>query len=275
MPELRIILLIAGAVLIAGLLLWERRRRKPAAPPAQVMAPAPVIEAAPLAAAPPAASGLAPAPAPLRSFRDVPDVDLPVIDMRDTKLDLDLSFANDPLPELPADDEPESSGEEAAPEPEFEALSAPVPAQAPKPAVVRWPAEGERRIVALRVMPRGTERFSGRSLRQALAGEGFVHGAMDIFHQADEEGESRISAANLVKPGTFDLPTMDLERYAGVNLFAVIAGGEPAMERFDRLIDIARALAARLNGELRDQHGEPLTTARVLGLRQELEGPAA
>lgn len=262
MPELRIILLIAGAVLIVGLLLWERRRRRPAAPPAQVIAPAPVAEAAPTIAAP----SPAPAPAPLRSFRDVPDVDLPIIEMRESKLDLDLSFANDPLPELPPDDEPG---------PEFEVAPIAEPAPVPKPAVVRWPAQGERRIVALRVMPRGAERFSGRSLRQALTGEGFVHGAMDIFHLADEEGESRISAANLVKPGTFDLPTMDLERYAGVNLFAVIPGGEPAMERFDRLIDIARALAARLNGELRDQHGEPLTTARVLGLRQELEGPPA
>lgn len=275
MPELRIILLVAGAVLIAGLLLWERRRRRPAAPAAQVMAPAAAaVEAVAATATPPTASALP--PAPMRSFRDAPDVDLPIIEMRETKIDLDLSFAHEPLPDLGEDD-----GQEPGPPFEVSAAPAlapappPAPVPLPKPAVVRWPAEGERRIVALRVMPRGAERFSGRSLRQALTGEGFEHGAMDIFHLADEEGESRISAANLVKPGTFDLPTMDLERFAGVNLFAVIPGGEPAMERFDRLIDIARALAARLNGELRDQHGESLTTARVLGLRQELEGPPA
>lgn len=138
--------------------------------------------------------------------------------------------------------------------------------------VIDWPPEAERQIVALRVVPRGGERFAGRSLRQALVGEGFLHGPMDIFHLPGDDARVLLSAAGLTRPGVFQLDTMDTGRYAGLNVFAVLPGPLPADETFDRLIEAARALAARLNAELRDQRGEPLTTARVVALRAQLTG---
>lgn len=137
---------------------------------------------------------------------------------------------------------------------------------------VEWPAETERRIVSIRVVPR-SDRFSGRSVRQALTGEGLRYGPMDIFHASVEDGRVVFSAASLTKPGVFNLDEMDGDRFAGLNLFAVLPGPMPAESAVDRLVDTARALAARLNGDLLDRRGEPLTSPRIAEIRATVAVP--
>lgn len=281
MPELRIILLIAGAALVVGLLAWERRKGRSEARPATSATPA---TATPVAPSPPAPSTALPhAPAPVRATREVTQ-DLPVIQVSDA-VDIDLSFATKPQePAVPvhvalsADIEAvQFDADDVGPAVEHAAGPAPWEASAPArltsaDLVLDWPHEAERRIVALRVVPRGADRLAGRSVRQALVGEGFLHGPMEIFHLPREDGRVLVSAAGLTRPGIFRLDAMDTERYAGINVFAVLPGALPAEDLFDRLIEAARGLAARLNAELRDQGGEPLTTARVVALRAEYAG---
>lgn len=135
-----------------------------------------------------------------------------------------------------------------------------------------WPPETERRIISLRVVPR-SDRFSGRSVRQSLAGEGMRFGPMDIFHAAVDDGRVVFSAASLTKPGVFNLDEMDGAHFAGLNLFAVLPGPLPADSALDRLVDTARSLASRLNGDLLDQRGEPLTAQRIAEIRATVAGP--
>lgn len=271
MPELRIILLIAGAALIAALLAWERRRSR-AATRATPVAPDTHATTAVTAAPPPLPDHLPPA-APVRVVRDAPQ-DLPVIEVGDA-IDIDLSFATKPQePAVPVhmtlsdDEEVGPVVERAADAPWDDAIARLTGADL----VLDWPPEAERQIVALRVVPRGAERFAGRSVRQALVGEGFLHGPMEIFHLPREDGHVLVSAAGLTRPGVFRLDAMDAERYAGINLFAVLPGALPAEELFDCLIEATRGVAARLNADLRDQRGEPLTTARVVALRAQYAG---
>ncbi|GMU68606.1 MAG: hypothetical protein AMXMBFR37_09390 [Steroidobacteraceae bacterium] len=316
MPELRVILLLAGLALIAGL--WIRERRRAAA---SGEAGAAASRASPAVADP--APGAAPAPRlpPARVVREAP-ADLPVIQI-ESPGELDVSFASAPPDDAAPAGEAFVSTPAPAAAPPGRTIAGAAPARAPlapppaapatptapitpaTPAdedgdvigpvteraadaspwdaprnvvlsgadlVVDWPPEAERQIVALRVVPRGGERFAGRSLRQALVGEGFLHGPMDIFHLPGDDARVLLSAAGLTRPGVFQLDTMDTGRYAGLNVFAVLPGPLPADETFDRLIEAARALAARLNAELRDQRGEPLTTARVVALRAQLTG---
>ena len=68
-----------------------------------------------------------------------------------------------------------------------------------------------------------------------------------------------LSAASLTRPGTFDLDTMDLQRYGGLSLFAVLPGPMPPPQAFDELVFTARNLNERLHGVLQDEHGGPLT----------------
>jgi len=143
------------------------------------------------------------------------------------------------------------------------------------PLLVEWPAEHERRILALRLVAPQRERFAGRSLRQALAAEGFLLGQFAIFHKPDDEHRAVLSAASLTRPGTFDMETMDSEHYGGLSLFAVLPGPKPARQAFDELVFAARNLNERLHGVLQDEQGTPLTPARIEQLREQFRAGAA
>ncbi len=173
----------------------------------------------------------------------------------------------------------------AAPAPALEAALTAAPAAAsvrealPElppggPLVVDWPAEHERRILALRLVAPQCERFAGRSLRQALAAEGFLLGQFAIFHKPDDERRAVLSAASLTRPGTFDMETMDSQHYGGLSLFAVLPGPKPARQAFDELVFAARNLNERLHGVLQDEQGTPLTPARIAQLREQLRAGA-
>lgn len=134
---------------------------------------------------------------------------------------------------------------------------------------VEWPSEEQRVIVSLRVVARNGERFTGASLRQALLGEGFVHGEMEIFHRAQGDGRVILSAASLTRPGSFDLATMDSGLYLGLNLFAVLPGPLAGKDTVDKLLTAGHTLARRLRGELLDGRGEALSEARLADMRRE------
>jgi FtsZ-interacting cell division protein ZipA len=136
--------------------------------------------------------------------------------------------------------------------------------------VVEWPPEESRRILSLRILAIG-ERFGGRSLRQALAAEGFVHGKLSIYYRAgSDDPRAIVAAASLTQPGSFDLATMDTQRYGGLHLFAVLPGPLPPAQAFEELLSSARNLNERLQGALQDERGEALDAARVAAIREEL-----
>ena len=156
-----------------------------------------------------------------------------------------------------------------SPEPASPAPPSPAPpSPAPTPQVAPQ-VESERRIVALRVVARNGERFTGTSIRQALQGEGFVHGDMQIFHRMAGDGRTLLSAASLTRPGSFDLATMDAALYRGLNLFAVLPGPLPGRDTIDKLLLSGHTLAQRLRGDLLDSRGEPLTESRLAEMRRE------
>ena len=136
--------------------------------------------------------------------------------------------------------------------------------------VVDWPPDAERQVVSLRLVAATPERFVGRSLRQALAAEGFVLGRFAIFHKPDDEQRAVLSAASLTRPGTFDADTMDSQHFGGLSLFAVLPGPRPASQAFDDLVSTARNLNERLHGVLQDERGSPLTSARIALLRERI-----
>lgn len=173
----------------------------------------------------------------------------------------DLSRAQSPFAPAPPET-PEAAPAWVEPVAAATVDAAPTPQTAPQ-------VESERRIVALRVVARNGERFTGTSVRQALQGEGFVHGDMQIFHRTAGDGRALLSAASLTRPGSFDLATMDAALYRGLNLFAVLPGPLPARDTVDKLLLSGHTLAQRLRGELLDSRGETLTESRLAEMRRE------
>ncbi|HEY7889336.1 MAG TPA: cell division protein ZipA C-terminal FtsZ-binding domain-containing protein [Steroidobacteraceae bacterium] len=140
--------------------------------------------------------------------------------------------------------------------------------------IVDWPPENSRRILALRLVAPLPERFPGRTLRLALAAEGFHLGKFSIFHKPDEANRAVLSVASLNRPGAFDLETMDSQRYGGLSLFAVLPGPKRPPQAFEELLAAARNLNERLQGALQDERGGPLTQLRVSGIRESLRAEA-
>jgi FtsZ-interacting cell division protein ZipA len=149
-----------------------------------------------------------------------------------------------------------------APEPEPPAS----PAASPASVIVEWPAADASLVLAVRVLGVG-EKFSGRAVRMALAAEGFVLGTFEIFHKPGADARALLSAASLNKPGTFDSHTIDMHRYSGLNLFAVLPGPLPGPAALEELLACAQILAQRLHGVLQDEQGAPLTAMRIATLR--------
>jgi FtsZ-interacting cell division protein ZipA len=283
MPELRIILLVAGVLLIAGIAgfeWWRGRRDRP-------IASMPRDDAGSDSPAPRASAPL-PEINVMREARTAPPETLPVIELgsaekagpRDSggiavshDVAVDEPFENTSTQAIfRSHDEPYIGQDDEISEVRTFTYDTSA-SEGPKLSLV-WPHENERRIVTLRVLPRVDPRFQGRSLRQAFASAGFWHGPLDIYHLPDAEGRVILCAAALAQPGTFDPSIMDSQRFSGLNLFAVLPGPLPESEAFDELVHAARGLAERLDGKLTDQHGEELTPQRIARLRQSLEGPA-
>jgi FtsZ-interacting cell division protein ZipA len=282
MPELRIILLVAGVLFIAGLAVYEWWRSRGSRPLATV---SPTDDAGD---APPR-----PGPAALPEINVARDKranvaeSLPIIELHNVENSAGvggISVSDEVAIDRPHENTSTQAILRAHDEPyvgqddEVSAVRT-VDTRIDEAAlrgpqlVLAWPKESERRIVTLRVLPRSEPRFAGRAVRQAFSGAGFWHGPLDIYHLPDDRGRVILSAAALAHPGTFDPSIMDSQRFSGLNMFAVLPGPLPERELFDELLHAARQLAERLDGKLTDQHGEELTAARIARLRQSLEAP--
>jgi cell division protein ZipA len=190
---------------------------------------------------------------------------LPVVDS--------VTISDEPAPAT--NDAPPMTTVQIPPPPSVQQPSAPPPS-APQPTgqpssspEPQQPDAQDRRIIALRVVARHGERFTGTSLRQALQGEGFVHGDMQIFHRLTADGRPLLSAASLTRPGSFELATMDAALFRGLNLFAVLPGPLSGRETVDKLLLAGHTIAQRLRGDLLDSRGEALTEARLAEMRRE------
>jgi cell division protein ZipA len=139
---------------------------------------------------------------------------------------------------------------------------------------IRWPPAETERVLSLRLIGRLEKPLNGRRLRQSLQGAGMRHGPQQIFHRTNEEGDVLVSAANLVRPGSFDVASMDGESFRGVSLFCVLPGPVAAEQMLDGLVTLARQLAGKIEAAVQDERGQELDAERLTQLRRSLHPEA-
>jgi cell division protein ZipA len=285
MAALRWILLVTGLVFLAALTLWEKRRPRQGRAGRSEPRPAP----APTQRTEPTLGTMddeSPARAAVSSSRPafgssshegrrriVPplQVEMPP---QGPSYDESAPAEVEVLPVFDYFTAPEATDSESSTHggaTEAEATQLPLDAE-PAPLVVDWPPDGQRRIVALRIVSSTEERMSGREVRLAVSACGFVHGRFGIYHQPGVDGRSLLSVASLNKPGILDPDNLDFQRLSGINLFTVLPGPLPPAAALDHLFDTARELAERLQGRLQDEQGQPLDAQRLESLRDSLQG---
>lgn len=233
MGELRLILLVVGALLVGGIWWWSRRgargepdrrheprerrdlRERPSPPRAE-----PTLDA-PSARPDPAADR------PVRVWEPVTQPET----RRDT------------------DPEPESG-----------------------PATVQASAfDAERQmLLSMLVLPEHGERFLGTDVLAVLEESGLKFGAKRIFHRHAADGATLWSMANMLEPGHLEPAQLQGDYVHGLVLFAVLPGPRAGSETFADMLATARRVAQRLRGELADADRGSLTPQTIQHLREQM-----
>lgn len=129
------------------------------------------------------------------------------------------------------------------------------------------PAQKEE-VIILTLMAVNDQPFRGPHLLKVLQDTGLQHGEMGIFHYLPEGGkEPLFSVANILEPGYFELAEIAALQTPGVMLFMrlpTIVAGKLALET---LLHSARNMAAELGGQLCDAQRKPLDDASLTALQ--------
>ncbi len=126
--------------------------------------------------------------------------------------------------------------------------------------------EDPEMVISVHVVAKAGREFHGDQLLEVFNQLDLQYGDRDIFHSYGSEKDDRpirFSAANMMKPGTFDLKTMDSIKTSGITLFMLLPGQNNTVQTFESLFDAGQILARRLGGELRDSQRSTLTTQGV------------
>lgn len=138
-------------------------------------------------------------------------------------------------------------------------------------------AAEDQEVIVIHVMARQPGGFIGSALLEAILTHGMRFGSMNIFHYyapAPDDEHTLFSMANIVKPGIFDLNSMQSFQTPGVSLFMSLplktTANVSAMDVFEKMLLTARRLAEKLDGELKDEQRSVMTGQTVEHCRQRI-----
>jgi cell division protein ZipA len=131
----------------------------------------------------------------------------------------------------------------------------------------------QEKIVVLNVAATDGRLFSGRMLVDALEATGMHYGAHSIYHRTLDARKGPISlfsAANILRPGTFEPDRLDEIESPGVALFLQLPGPYDGLAAFEQMLDTARRIAQRLDLKLLDERRCSLSNQAIEHIREEL-----
>ena len=148
-----------------------------------------------------------------------------------------------------------------------------LPPESASPRVGSRPSGDIERIVTVFVAARPDAEFTGADVVVAAEKAGLVFGDMGIFHRlvAGRPDQGPLfSMASMVKPGSFDMASLDTLRTPGLGLFMTLPGPASALDAWDTLLPTAQRLAELLDGVVLDEERNALGRQRIAHLRDEL-----
>ncbi|XSG84928.1 MAG: cell division protein ZipA [Methylohalobius sp. ZOD2] len=254
---LRIILAVAGAVLLIGIYLWDRWKKRRRIPDEtwDEMESEPSHDEFELEEI----DTISINPAE----ENVP-VDADVLDAEQASMSPPQEGPRESASDYSDRDRPRQA--EAATE---AAQRAPEPAPAERQAATQ--AAKLPDVIQVSVAAPPGRPFQGPALAKAFADLGLEYGDMEIFH-AYQGDEIQFSVASLVKPGTFPIDAMDDFQTRGLTLFIQPPLVKRPSEAFERMISACHTLAQRFGGSEWDDRRQPLTAVKISLWRRQLKG---
>ena len=147
------------------------------------------------------------------------------------------------------------------------------------PAAGAHPAAGRRvsdefdKIVTLYIAARAGAKLRGPDIVVAAEKTGLTYGHMNIFHRLVEGHPERgpvFSVANIMKPGSFDMATIQSLETPAIAFFLTLPAPVPALDAWETMLPTAQRMAELLDGVLLDESRNALGRQRIQHLRDEL-----
>ncbi|MGC3872795.1 cell division protein ZipA [Halomonas sp. GXIMD04776] len=129
-------------------------------------------------------------------------------------------------------------------------------------------------IIVISVMARNEEGFAGPDLLNLMLACGLRYSEMGIFlrHETEEpDSELQFAMVDVIKPGVFDLETMDDFATPGVTFLMPLPAAMDAAAAFEAMVETAMVLVRNLGGELKDENRSVMTAQTVEFARQRVQ----
>ena len=137
----------------------------------------------------------------------------------------------------------------------------------------RRTSEDFEKIVTLYIAARAGEKLRGPDIIVAAEKTGMVYGHMNVFHRLVEGHPERgpvFSVANIMKPGSFDMATIQSLETPAIAFFLTLPAPVPALDAWETMLPTAQRMAELLDGVVLDESRNALGRQRIAHLRDEL-----
>ena len=137
----------------------------------------------------------------------------------------------------------------------------------PEPA----PYDTPEKVVVLYLQARDNRKVIGTELMEVASKSGLEFGEMSFFHRRVEgHNQPLFSMANLENPGTFDRESWPTLETRGVTLFMGLPGPVGALDAWDAMAATSRRMGELLHLDVLDENRKHFTRQREGEIREEL-----
>ena len=129
-------------------------------------------------------------------------------------------------------------------------------------------------LVIFHVVAHESEVFTGPMIVRMMSDLDLEYGNMGIYHYNVERLNKKHSVycvANMIKPGVFDMETMDAFETRGLTMILQLPGPEDELKSFNIMVEHAQRLAAFLNGELLDEDHNKLSKQSISLYKEQVQ----
>lgn len=121
----------------------------------------------------------------------------------------------------------------------------------------------EPQVIVLSVVMPANQQMFGAALLPSLLTLGLKYGEMNIFHRHQDNagnGDVTFSLANMMKPGSFDLDSMETFATSGISLFMMLPNNGDPFVVFEQMLNAAKQLANEFNAQVLDDKRNVMTS---------------
>lgn len=133
--------------------------------------------------------------------------------------------------------------------------------------------EEELQVIVLNVHCAGEEPFVGTRLFDSLQQNGLIYGEMDIYHRhADLSGNGRVlfSVANMMQPGTLQHDDPDTFTTKGISFFMTLPCYGDADQNFKLMLKTAQQIADDMSSNVLDEQRNLMTPDKLESYRKQI-----